>query len=732
MGLVLSEHSRYEYAALEGPRQIRLINIRSRKGSQLQCSVEIVDLDNAPLFTALSYTHGPAIARDEGDQEGHDDLYLVPLICDGTELSIKPNLASALNRFDQLGKHGYYWIDAVCINQQDLVERQNQVQMMGDIYYAADRVVVWLGEDDRDSQIIVVFIEYILPKFKALDDRERGKSGPFTHSFTNPLIYQELGIEYIPKEVWEGVADFFDRRWFHRAWTFQEALLAKDIDIFCGATKISWKRLYELLKYLGWSDWYDMVSSRHEASLQNEKYFSDKAEARPTPGASLFWTMRMRKVSFLKQDPEFQTYLGSIAGGSDNKDLILGVIDHLIYQMRARSATDPRDHYFSLYGVVSIFCDLAKLPNPLISPDYTKTIAEVYTANTKSLLAQSRSLLILSNVEDRSHRRRTDLPSWVPDMTVTVAEALPRHATGDIFNASKGALPQFLPAPNLEILSLIGHWIDTISDIGDNDLSTGRYGGPFEKSAAMLLKMPTVYTTGQDRVEAFWRTLVADVSEDGVHPAPATLGNAFREHLLLHNAQFLREGQDQGPAGYDSAIQSTQPLMALASSTPTAAALIPSLDALINRNNTRASIMATGEKKLASENRVLPDQAEAAWFNDALKTLNCAEADSLPFSRQMTRVMIVRTHFCTEGGLMGLGPRSLRKWDRVFVLPGARVPFVLRPVVGPAAGKDSSSSNSSDDRAYYELVGEAYIHGIMHGEALERGDEPKRIYLNLV
>lgn len=44
------------------------------------------------------------------------------------------------------------WIDAICINQEDLGERSSQVSFMTNIYAAAARVVVWLGKDDNEDQ----------------------------------------------------------------------------------------------------------------------------------------------------------------------------------------------------------------------------------------------------------------------------------------------------------------------------------------------------------------------------------------------------------------------------------------------------------------------------------------------------------------------------------------------------------------------------------------------------
>ena len=59
----------------------------------------------------------------------------------------------------------------------------------------------------------------------------------------------------------------------------------------------------------------------------------------------------------------------------------------------------------------------------------------------------------------------------------------------------------------------------------------------------------------------------------------------------------------------------------------------------------------------------------------------------------------------TENNHLGLGPESAKEGDMVWILPGTNVPFVLRRVDGQR----------------YTLVGEAHIHGIMHGEAVATG-----------
>lgn len=107
---------------------------------------------------------------------------------------------------------------------------------------------------------------------------------------------------------------------------------------------------------------------------------------------------------------------------------------------------------------------------------------------------------------------------------------------------------------------------------------------------------------------------------------------------------------------------------------------------------------------------------QAADFQDYLRNLCsvdlpfceelCAyrrEYGSYEYSNMGRRVCWGRSFFKTEIGYIGLGPRAMKTGDIVCVLFGCRIPMILRP-----------------ENNYYLLVSEAYVHGIMNGEAIER------------
>ena len=92
-----------------------------------------------PEYEALSYAWGSA--EDKLD-----------IICNGHVVRVTRNLCNALQKMRLPNRSRLVWADAVCINQDDIVERGHQVRLMGLIYKRAKRVIIWAGRDDnRDA-----------------------------------------------------------------------------------------------------------------------------------------------------------------------------------------------------------------------------------------------------------------------------------------------------------------------------------------------------------------------------------------------------------------------------------------------------------------------------------------------------------------------------------------------------------------------------------------------------
>ena len=63
------------------------------------------------------------------------------------------NLESALRHLRHESEELVIWVDALCINQKDLAEKNSQVQKMASVFRQAKMVICWLGEETDDSHL---------------------------------------------------------------------------------------------------------------------------------------------------------------------------------------------------------------------------------------------------------------------------------------------------------------------------------------------------------------------------------------------------------------------------------------------------------------------------------------------------------------------------------------------------------------------------------------------------
>lgn len=124
----------YSYESLAHPDHIRLLTLLpGRPESELHAHLACVPLSKTqiPVYEAVSYTWDSTV------HPGHICIGS----CDQPMLTITKNLEAALLRLRHKSKPRVLWIDAICVNQQDLVERSQQVKRMADVYTLAVRVI---------------------------------------------------------------------------------------------------------------------------------------------------------------------------------------------------------------------------------------------------------------------------------------------------------------------------------------------------------------------------------------------------------------------------------------------------------------------------------------------------------------------------------------------------------------------------------------------------------------
>lgn len=119
----------------------------------------------------------------------------------------------------RMAYNAYIWVDQICIDQSNTVERNAQVSLMGQIYARARNVIAWLGRHDRDAEDAIGYIK-----------RRNLSRGP--RSF----------------KTWKS-----ERRWaldalganpyWSRLWVVQEFVLAPRITIMCNSSYVQWSQL---------------------------------------------------------------------------------------------------------------------------------------------------------------------------------------------------------------------------------------------------------------------------------------------------------------------------------------------------------------------------------------------------------------------------------------------------------------------------------------------------------
>lgn len=126
--------STYEYIPLPGLDWLRLLTpMPGKENNKLQCRIHALPiLEAEDAYEAVSYTWG-------------DSRKTASIICHDRELPITNNLANALKQLHDPTKPRLLWIDAICINQGDGIEKGHQVKRMGNIYQSDKRVIVWLS-----------------------------------------------------------------------------------------------------------------------------------------------------------------------------------------------------------------------------------------------------------------------------------------------------------------------------------------------------------------------------------------------------------------------------------------------------------------------------------------------------------------------------------------------------------------------------------------------------------
>jgi hypothetical protein len=469
----------YQYLPLPTARSIRLINFCSRPSGEhsIQINLATHTLEEAPPFVALSYTWGnPTLPFSEQAQIA-EIIYesTGEIIVEGHVFEVKYNLLDALEMLRDLPSSNieqYFWIDAICINQQDLVECGAQVSIMSDIYGKSKKVIVWMGQEDE-------FFEDALSLLKSVGSIpvERHSEVTLRDWFNQEAVFRRLGRHQAPEtRHWLGIIAFLNRPFFERVWIVQEVIFGKDVTVACGNETFPWELVSNTLSFIIASGWEDYLSSG---------YFKGTIPVMPGGGGrpSMYQEMIQRPGIGIVASA---IYLETTRSGI-NKANHPAIFRYLIEAFRSSKASNPRD---MIYALLSLGWKdrppFSTHPGVLV-PDYEIPVKDLFIKTARVMFECTKDLRYLCHVEDRSERQLRDLPSWVPDYTAYLRPVpfyLQRLPGPNMHhNASKGIKqyqdPGGLTSDHLLVLGFrlsriaevadrfpVGNWVESSTDDG--------------------------------------------------------------------------------------------------------------------------------------------------------------------------------------------------------------------------------------------------------------------------
>ncbi|CZR68417.1 uncharacterized protein PAC_18316 [Phialocephala subalpina] len=428
-----TQRALFRYECLNTEKaQIRFVYIdpAKRASDPLRCQLKTVDMSSNPQYIAISYTWG-------GTNRSR------PLILNGKLMHITVSLEQALYHFRSLFLSDTpFWIDALCINQEDNMEKSTEIRRMLSIYKAATKVVVWLGLSNEGAVAALdkmnEFIGFYINSNKPLDESAK----EFVTDMDNArrTIYQ--------------IQDLMRRPWFSRVWIVQEVAAAKEILYLCGSQSAPGQLLPSIVDAIDNTTLKDLRKSVDEGI----DWESDQGT----------FIMLQHDVNWIAI--RFFKLLESVTRQVDPPplwDLILTLKDY------EAQATDPRDYIFALLGIAN---DSAALG---IAADYSLSTSACYTHVAKAFLKKGYMRILWLCTQPKS---QANLPSWVPDWSTTWSFRSVRRAftnpmytpaldvnriLPNTFSASRTSKPSItFRGGNYEILRMDGILIDTVAETG--------------------------------------------------------------------------------------------------------------------------------------------------------------------------------------------------------------------------------------------------------------------------
>ena len=283
------------------PDSIRILKLLPRNhGDDVHCELSIRSLDDPADYESFCYALGPSESTSR-------------IFVNGQSISVNSYLTSALDDLRHSDRPRYLWVDALCINPENVEEKNNQVPLLAPILLEARGVCIWLDKGDSES-------DWAFSSYGLIFDSNRAKRKVFRH-----LI--------------DVLCDLFWRAWFCKG-VVQATCLARHATIHCGRSSMPWKAFVDIVY-----------------SLYSEPPVHYSSEQQDIINLSLWFTQNI------------ENSIRRLGGGQIERKYSL---EHLVMVFSRLQRTKAHDSIYSLLSLASDVYPLPKSSGTLSAKDFPR------------------------------------------------------------------------------------------------------------------------------------------------------------------------------------------------------------------------------------------------------------------------------------------------------------------------------------------------------------------------
>ncbi|KAF2107524.1 heterokaryon incompatibility protein-domain-containing protein [Lophiotrema nucula] len=481
------EKHKFQYQAIDSESCTRLLEIMPGYSQDpIVCTLRAVDIDKPPEYTALSYVWGTSHRTRTIKVDGEDFL-------------VTDNLWYALWHIRLPNRSSMMWVDAICIDQENIDERNQSVGNMKSIYENAHEILAWLGPDDQGGCDAMGGIFCIYDHYTRLIDKYGTPDAAFKHMVDTNNWYGDLAPDEETRiGNWSGITRLLSlRTWFHRVWILQEGTVPVKTTFRLCDYQVSAKAVYEVISMVDRCPFESFPRNIiKESGFEKTFALANLAKKRRV--------LQKRSMKAAKQND-------------------FPLLD-ILATMRHHKASDPHDKVYAAIGFATDIPEDAPIPI-----DYRKSFSEMLRDVALTCLHQeSHQLRFLgfAGLLGTWHMPASWIPDWLfsGDLSPLPKEVTTGPDTGkSLFDAcgsnhrvwKEKEYRGLAPFVNEHTLTVHGILVDTIrskSLVAGEDQNLGTL-----ETTWMLPNMIELYEpTGEIMEAAYLSTLVSDLKmKDG-------------------------------------------------------------------------------------------------------------------------------------------------------------------------------------------------------------------------